>query len=189
MIQPPSYSAIFPAASGEHWHIVRAAESGEDWHPQARQLLFHWMRACGSDGQLPGRTTINHPGLDNLLPSLWMLDVERTPWRFRYRMAGAEFTAAIGREVGTGWYDELRPLAWIANRRRLITTARNGLPTWSRGPLPLEADVPASCGECDVENLILPLACDGVTVDSLLGITVPYKPDQAWRTAAPQAAQ
>lgn len=127
--------------------------------------------------------------LGDLVPHLWMLAIDRNPWRFRYRMAGASFTTLIGREVGSGWYDELRPLAWAANRTRLITTARNGIPTWRRGPMPLEDDAFDYNGWRPMENLMLPLAGDGITVDTILGITLPCQDEQDWRAATPLAAQ
>src|SRR3546814_11718366 len=52
-----------------------------------------------------------------------MLDIEREPgtqhaWRFSYRLAGTRFTALLGFEVTRQWYDEVRPLAYAANRTR-----------------------------------------------------------------------
>lgn len=180
-------SDSLPGIFGAGWHIVRAADRGDGWHPQVRALLYYWMRGCSNDGRLPGRQQIDRTELADQLPHMWMLDVERTPWRFRYRMAGAEFAASIGRTVGQDWYDELRPLAWAANRTRLITTARDGMPTWRRGPMPVEDDVYDVNGWREVENLMLPLATDGITVDTILGITLPYRPILL-RDSAPAAA-
>lgn len=188
MTQPSLISQSLPPVFGSGWHVVRAAERGNGWHPQVRQLLYYWLRGCGADGKLPSRQSIDRTELADLLPNLWMLDVEREPWRFRYRMAGAEFAASIGRTVGHDWYDELRPMAWTANRTRLITTARNGVPTWRRGPMPLEDDAFDFNGWSEVENLMLPLAGDGVTVDTILGITMPFRPILLWDDAA-MAAQ
>lgn len=174
-----------PALFGAGWHVVRAADRGDGWHPQVRELLYYWMRSCSNDGKLPGRQQIDRTELAELLPNLWMLDAEREPWRFRYRMAGCEFAASIGRSaVGHDWYDELRPMAWAANRTRLITTARDGMPTWRRGAMPLEDDAFDFNGWSEVENLMLPLAADGVTVDTILGITMPYRPILLWEQDA-----
>ncbi|WP_341896331.1 PAS domain-containing protein [Ferrovibrio terrae] len=154
---------------------MRAAESGDDWHPQVRHLLYHWLRSCSTDGRLPTRQLLECPGLTDLLPHLWLLDVDRNPWRFRYRMAGAAFTSLIGCTVGDSWYDEVRPQAWSANRSRLIATARDGMPTWRRGAAQQEADTYVS-NDREIENLMLPIASDGVTVDAILGITMPLQP-------------
>ena len=177
--------APLPSAFSEGWHVVRAAERGDAWHPQVRQMLYYWLRGCSADGRLPSRQLIDRTEISELLPNIWMLDVQREPWRFRYRMAGAEFAAAIGRStISNDWYDELRPMAWAANRTRLITTARNGVPTWRHGPMPVEDDAFDFNGWSEVENLMLPLAGDGVTVDTILGITMPYRPILLWDDAA-----
>lgn len=168
------------------WRVVRAAERGNDWHPQVRELLYYWMRKCTADGHLPSRQAFDRTELADLLPHMWMLDVQRNPWRFRYRMAGCAFAAAIGRTIGNDWYDELRPLAWAANRTRLITTVRDGIPTWRRGVMPMEDDNFEFNGWRDVENLMLPLAVDGITVDAVVGISLPMgRIDLPTETAPP----
>lgn len=168
---PPALPAILDAG----WHVVRAAERGNTWHPQVRALLYYWMRHCSGDGHLPSRQLIDRNEISELLPNMWMLEVHRQPWRFRYRMAGCAFAAAIGRTIGQDWYDELRPMAWAANRTRLITTARDGMATWRRGAVPVEDDAFDVNGWSEVENLMLPLASDGITVDTILGITMPLQ--------------
>ncbi|MEK9969680.1 MAG: PAS domain-containing protein [Ferrovibrio sp.] len=177
---PPAPRPVFDSG----WRVVRAAERGQDWHPQVRELLFYWMRKCSPEGQLPSRQLIDRTELAELLPHMWMLDVQRSPWRFRYRMAGAAFAASVGRTIGNDWYDEIRPLAWTANRTRLITTVRDGMPTWRRGAVPVEDDAFDFNGWSEVENLMLPLACDGITVDTVLGIAMPFRPIDLWEPAA-----
>ncbi|MFN3400421.1 MAG: TRAP transporter small permease subunit [Ferrovibrio sp.] len=114
MTQPFLISELPPVFDGS-WRVVRAAERGNHWHPQVRELLYYWMRNCTAEGHLPSRQSIDRIELSELLPRMWILDVERSPWRFRYRMAGAAFAASIGRTIGNDWYDELRPLAWAVN--------------------------------------------------------------------------
>ena len=188
MTPPRLPLADLPPVHDSGWRVVRAAERGNDWHPQARELLYYWMRKCNAEGHLPARRDIDRIELAALLPHLWMLDVHRNPWRFRYRMAGCDFAAFVGRPIGNDWYDELRPLAWAANRTRLITTVRDGMATWRRGAVPVEDDNFELNGWRDVENLMLPLAGDGINVDTVLGISLPYRPVDLWN-AAPLAAQ
>jgi len=179
MTQPFLISELPPVFDGS-WRVVRAAERGNHWHPQVRELLYYWMRNCTAEGHLPSRQSIDRIELSELLPRMWILDVERSPWRFRYRMAGAAFAASIGRTIGNDWYDELRPLAWAANRTRLITTVRDGMPTWRRGAMPMEDDNFEFNGWSEVENLMLPLANDGIHVDAVLGISIPYRTTDLW---------
>lgn len=188
MIPPLRSLSDLPPVYDGGWRVVRAAERGNDWHPLVRELLYYWMRKCNAEGHLPARQQIERTELAELLPHLWMLDVHRNPWRFRYRMAGPAFAAAIGRTIGNDWFDELRPLAWAANRTRLITTARDGMATWRRGAMPVEDDTFEVGGWTDVENLMLPLASDGINVDTILGIAILLRP-AALREDAPLAAR
>lgn len=164
------------AEPGTGWSVVRGDESAQGWHPHIRALLRYWGERR-SAGKLPSRAMIDPVELRSLMPYVWMLDVHRAPWRFRYRLAGTRFVAALGRDLTNRWYDEARPLAYTANRTRLITAARDGVATWRRGPMPLEDEngepLPLG-GWQEVENLMLPLAANGVDVDIIMGIAVPY---------------
>lgn len=187
---PPLLSFTdLPPVHDSGWRVVRAAEHGNHWHPQVRELLYYWMRRCGAEGHLPSRRHIDRVELAELLPYMWMLEVQRSPWRFRYCMAGSNFATYVGRPIDSDcWYDELRPLAWAANRTRLITTVRDGMPTWRRGAMPVEDDSFECNGWRDVENLMLPLAADGINADTVLGISLPYRPIDLWGPL-PQAAE
>lgn len=155
-----------PTRTGTGWQVVATPAPG--WHPHLRLLFGHWQSRC-HDGRLPSRAGVDPVGLRGILPWIWMLDVQRDPWRFRYRLAGTRFIAVLGFEVTQCWYDEVRPLAWAANRSRLYAVTHDGQPTWRRGPMPLE-----NGSWRDTENLMLPLAADGRTVDIVLGISVSY---------------
>lgn len=158
------------------WQVVGDHTDTTGWHPQVAALLCYW-RTRRPEGRLPSRNAVDPFSLRGILPCLWMLDIQRAPgqqhaWRFRYRLAGTRFTDLLGFEVTRRWYDEIRPLAYAANRTRLITVAQDAVPTWRRGPMPLED------GDWQqTENLMLPLAADGITADIILGISVRYTRD------------
>jgi hypothetical protein len=156
------------APSGGDWQVVGDWTDTTAWHPQVAALLCYW-RGRHAGGHLPSRHAVDPFSLRAILPCLWMLDVQRAPWRFRYRLAGTRFVELLGFEVTRRWYDEVRPQAYGANRTRLITVARDGVATWRRGPMPLET------GDWQqTENLMLPLAADGEKPDIILGISVRY---------------
>jgi hypothetical protein len=161
----------YPDAAPENgWLVVDDHTDTAGWHPQVGALLCYW-RTRRPAGRLPSRGAIDPFGLRALLPCLWMLDIEHAgaQWRFRYRLAGTRFVDLLGFEVTRRWYDEIRPLAYSANRVRLITVARDAVPTWRRGAMPLES------GDWQqTENLMLPLAGDGIHPDVILGISVRY---------------
>lgn len=185
----PNMSAAPPTIFGEGWHVVRAADRGLGWHPQVRKMLVHWLTLCSADGRLPARNIIDRTLLGDLLPYTWMLEVHRAPWRFRYRMAGPAFADFVGQDLTNQWYDEARPHAWSTNRLRLITTARDGMPTWRRGPVPQEDDLFEVRGWNALENLMLPLSDDGIQTDALLGISMPYSPIELWASPPAMAAE
>lgn len=185
MIMPPfQFSPVsLPAISGEGWHVVRAADRGLHWHPQVRELLFHWLRLCGADGHLPSVDAFDSALLGELQPYCWMLTAQRAPWRFRYHTVGVAFLDMLGLDIAGQWYDEARPMAWAANRLRLITTIRDGVPTWRRGRMPQEDRDTETGGWSEIENLMLPLAGDDPAGDVVLGISMPYRPIELWAEA------
>lgn len=181
IMQPlPLPPVALPAVAGEGWHVVRAADRGLHWHPQVRELLFHWLRLCGTDSHLPTAADFSSALLGELLPYTWMMDVQRAPWRFRYRMLGVAFADIINLDATGRWYDEVRPIAWSANRLRLITTVRDGVPTWRRGRMPQEDRNTETGGWTEIENLMLPLAGAAGGIDTVLGISMPYRPIELW---------
>lgn len=181
MMQPLQLPPVtLPAVSGEGWQVVRAADRGLHWHPQVRDLLFHWLRLCSAEGHLPSADAFDTALLGELQPYCWMLEVRRAPWRFRYRYAGVAFIDSVGVDVDGQWYDEARPIAWAANRLRLITTVRDGVPTWRRGRAPQEDMKTQPGGWAEIENLMLPLAGDNPAGDIVLGISMPYRPIELW---------
>lgn len=163
-------------AAGNGWQVVGDHTDTGSWHPQVAALLCYW-RTRRPEGRLPSRTAVDPFSLRGILPYMWMLDIERDParpeaYRFLYRLAGTRFVDLLGFEVTRQWYDRARPLAYAANRSRLITVARDGVITWRRGPMPLES------GDWQqTENLMLPLAADGITPDVILGISVRFDSD------------
>ena len=65
-------------------------------HPKIRRMIAHWESLAPGPGILPGRQHFDPIQVPDLLPHIWLIDVERGPMlRFRYRLLG---TALI---VGT----------------------------------------------------------------------------------------
>lgn len=78
------------------------------WHPRAQRLYGYW-RSIAPQGALPGRQHFDPMDVPDLLSCLWLLDVQRDPFRLRYRLAGTAIVEAIGREVTGQWLDEAHP--------------------------------------------------------------------------------
>jgi hypothetical protein len=151
------------------WTEHRIEDDRSGWHPFVRRFYEYWL-AVAPPGRLPGREHIKPEELVPLLPRIWMLDVFRDPLRFRYRLVGTEIVRSVHRELTGMWLDEAQPESVrnpiLSDRYRFI--AETGRPTWRRGPTHWHRDPMHRV----IENCLLPLANDGVTVDKIIAFTV-----------------
>lgn len=144
------------------------------WHPRTKRLYQHWLSIHPSD-RLPGRQHFDPVAVPDLLPGLWLLDVERRPFRLRYRLVGTNIVQAIGREVTGMWLDDAHP--HVRNDpsffSRYERAAESRKPMWRLGKPRLWSHKEFN----NVENLLLPFARDGTAVDMLMAFTVIYRTD------------
>jgi hypothetical protein len=144
------------------------SEPAPHWHSKIAQFFLYW-RSIHPPNRLPGRVHLDPLAIPALLPGIWLLDVQHEPFRLRYRLAGTETVEAIGTEVTGRWMDEVNPQLTrderYLDRYRRIVAQR--LPSWRRGPPLLMSQRVRT-----IENLVVPLASDGNTVDMLAGLTV-----------------
>lgn len=147
----------------------RHPEPDPDWHPHVRTIYLHW-RAMHPPGALPGRQHFDPLAVARFLPGIWLLDVQLYPFRLRYRLVGTRMVEGIGRDVTGQWMDEAHPelVANPAYLARYLAVCETGTPSWRRGraQLAIRADFQT------LENLLLPLASDGQTVDMILAFTL-----------------
>lgn len=144
------------------------SEPASHWHVKIARFFRYWRSIHPAAG-LPGRQHLDPLDIPSLLPGIWLLDIQREPFRLRYRLAGTETVEAIGSEVTGRWMDEVNPRPLLddsyLDRYRVIVAQH--LPSWRRGPPLLMSKRVRT-----IENLVVPLAADGVTVDMLAGLTV-----------------
>lgn len=137
----------------------------EQWHPAVLRFYEHWESIhppCG----LPGRRHFDPAAVPELLPWVWMLDVYREPLRFRYRLVGTEVVDCHRKELTGLWLDEAHPHlrddpVFFERYRRVVVT---GKPSWRRGQPRMNMDHEYRI----VENVVLPLADDGKTIDVVI---------------------
>lgn len=150
------------------------------WHPKIRRFFDYWQAKHSvpkhSGGGLPGRQNIDPLDIPELLPNIWLLDVQHEPFRLRYRLVGTGIVEARGRDQTGQWLDEAHPelASDPAYLERYKAVVESGKPSWRRGQ-------PRFWFHADfglIENLILPLAADGAHIDMLMILTVMY-----WREA------
>lgn len=129
-----------------------------------RRLHAYWSGLCHG-GKLPRRSELAPDAIKDLLPNLMIVDVERAPLRFRYRLVGTkvveyngvEFT---GRYLGEiGWPEEAELLAGYAG----VVESRSpifGSLSWGL--------LDGGFGRCEFARL--PLSEDGSEVSQILAI-------------------
>ena len=71
---------------------------------EQRQLFEYWLERAG-DAPMPARRDIRPADIPHLLPNISLIDIQRSPWRLRFRLAGTRVRDIYDREV-TGLYLE-----------------------------------------------------------------------------------
>jgi hypothetical protein len=143
------------------------------WHERVARLYAHWRALHPAPGTLPGRRHFDPVQLRGLLGSIWMLDVQREPFRLRYRLFGTNLVETFGADFTGRWYDEARPALRASGDERYRRMADTGRATWRRGRPVLAVDPHWHT----TENVMLPMAEDGRTVDMLLCMSIYYGHD------------
>lgn len=176
---PPAHSTTealaessLPALSIE----ASGDESSRDgWHPRLKRLYDYWKAIHPARG-LPGRQEFDPSAVPDLLPNLWILDVQHEPFRLRFRLVGTSIVCSAPGGITGQWLDDVRPeirdIPGFLDRHRAVVETKK--PSWRRGASRFQHDVPFA----SLENLFLPLARDGERVDMILAATVYYRYDR-----------
>jgi hypothetical protein len=149
---------------------VRSVSVPGDADPKIKPILAYWQSRCPMDDRLPARHHLNPVELselaDGILHHVWLLDVERDPLRFRVRLLVGALTAAGGPGAPGQYVDEFDTGGEMT--AKLVAMCQDRRPVFKRGAPTLPHAPDAQL----LENVALPLANDGVTVDMILGCTV-----------------
>lgn len=142
-----------------------------DW--RIRRLYDYWRSVHPASGGLPGRQHIDPAAISELLPWLWMVDVERNPLRFRYRLVGTEQVSVMEADLTGRYLDEAHPRFLSSlTYPQYPAAAEHAEVGYHRGPPTFHINK----DYVSIERLLLPLAKDGQEVDKLLAITVYHRP-------------
>ncbi|MFN4166495.1 MAG: hypothetical protein ACK4GK_18120 [Ferrovibrio sp.] len=143
-----------------------------DSHPLIRRAHEYWLNIHPPGGGLPGRTRLDPTAVPSLLPHVWLVDVQREPLRFRYRLLGTAIRRVTesGATVVGRWIDEVDP-AFAPGHPRFAAfaeVAEQGRPGYRKG-----APVyPPGLEHLTIERIFLPLAADGSHVDMLFCLSL-----------------
>lgn len=137
----------------------------DDCHPKVRMICDYWRSVHPEGGGLPGRQHIDPVHIPSLLPNIWLIDVAREPYRFRFRLVGTQVVDYAGEDNTGKWFDERLP---DFNPEVLIDVVESAKPSWSRGRSVMRPEK----NYYELERVRLPLASDGRTVDMIMSLTV-----------------
>jgi hypothetical protein len=136
--------------------------------PILRQGVAYWNAKCG-ERMMPARTDLDPAEMIAILPHVILIDVLREPLDFRYRLIGT-ITEEHMAEPYTG-----RRLSEISHQRapsRIWSCCERVVESQQ----PLRSDIPYVGPKQDfttIEDIMLPLASDGATVDMIF-VVVEY---------------
>jgi hypothetical protein len=136
----------------------------EPRHPGLAELYAYW-RAKKGERPAPRRADLDPVEIAPLLPFVTLVDVERAPLRFRYRLVGTAIVRNVGDDFTGRYLDSLTRLsrrdAMAAEFARVVDSAMPAVSVW---------DYTRGDGRrLRYERLIMPLMADGATVDMLFG--------------------
>jgi hypothetical protein len=133
-------------------------------HDELKQLYAYWLAKKGTR-RAPSRADIDPLEIAPLLPYVALVDVERAPLRFRYRLIGTEIVRNVGDDFTGRYLDSFTRLsnrdAMAAEFACVADTAEPAVSLWDYSR--------ADGRHVRYERLVLPLMGDGATVDMLFG--------------------
>ncbi len=123
----------------------------------------YWQRKC-RNGRLPARADIDPAEITDLLPFTILLDVHRDPWDFRFRLIGTGIAYHLTSDWTGKWMSDI---AFMQAPSQIwdncIAAAQGNEPYMSQTPY-----VGPHKDFYRADDIILPLARNGETVDMLL---------------------
>lgn len=127
--------------------------------------LYDYWQEQRRDRRMPSRRDLDPVDLPRQLANLMLIDVEREPLRFRYRLVGTRVVDASDEDRTGAYFDGI---AFFATNpivmEQYSEVLEGGKPLFSLEPFKNFVNG----ATYQVDRLILPLSTDGETVDMLL---------------------
>jgi hypothetical protein len=128
--------------------------------------LHGWWQAHRGPSGIPDRTAVDPVALKDLLPNLFIAEVEHAPFRIRYRLVGTKAVQITGFDITGRYLDELlsgQPdVPWMDYYRIAYD---------SREPLLGSVVVPAAAGGTfSYEFGLFPIAQGGTSVEQFIAL-------------------
>jgi hypothetical protein len=132
---------------------------------RVHRLHEYWRSKAGADGAVPRRRDIDPIDLPDLLPNLMLLDVERDPLRFRYRLVGTRVVDFSYHDFTGTYLDEA---GWVEEKgftRAFTDTVDQRKPTGGSYVWELRSGAPGIC-----EFALFPLRGEQDEIRQILAI-------------------
>jgi len=139
--------------------------------PRIQEISQYWASLSRSLNGIPLRSDFDPLDLRrSLLPHIWMVDIEYTPERFRFRLCGTHLVHALGFDPTGRYYDEVfTGFSKTKTHEALLQVSRTGQGSWRSGDPNLEFpnhDIKA------LERVFLPLTKHGIRTDIVLACSI-----------------
>lgn len=132
---------------------------------RVQRLYEYWCAKAGPDGAVPRRRDIDPTELPGLLPNLMLLDVERNPLRFRYRLVGTRVVDFSYHDFTGTYLDEA---GWVEEKgftRAYTDAVTEGKPAYGFYLWELRSGVPGTC-----EFALFPLSDEQGEISHVLAL-------------------
>lgn len=153
--------------------MVSSAAVPPDCDARIARVLGYWRSIHPAPDRLPGRQHVEPTLLSDVLRWIWLVDVQRAPMRFRYRLVGTGHREVIGKDLTGRWIDEAFPDFPRMQGYADFLAVAGGEPSYCRR----RPEFPVGEKYVSMERLLLPLARDGVSVEMMLGVTLYTRAD------------
>ncbi|MHA1537085.1 MAG: PAS domain-containing protein [Alphaproteobacteria bacterium] len=149
------------------------------------ESVHGYWRGCAGANPMPARRDID-PVIDlgSLVENLILIDVERDPLRFRFRLVGTVVVELVGADMTGMYLDEAveteEQIALIQTDCEAIVNLGQAMVSQVRFPFG------NARGNIDYECLLMPLSDDAKNVNMILGVSAPV--DSGVRPAPAKAS-
>ena len=135
---------------------------------EIQNIVRYWLSIHRGE-ELPDRRQIDPAEIHSVLPGIALVDVVRSPFRFRFRLLGERMTTYHGRNFAGQWLDEIFPhFNDTTTLDDFITVAEQAVVSYRLG-LPL---LTYEKSFIEMERVFLPFRNGGSTVDLVLAYTI-----------------
>jgi hypothetical protein len=164
--------SIVPVRKPMQDGVVATRLSLADISHETLQRMHAYWQGKGREGKLPGRQDIDPLDFPWALGLVCLLDVQRNPLAFRYRLDGTTIAERHGADFTGRTTDEVRPDFYAAMlRKHFSEVAETRRATLHRISIRHGGQAKTYL------RLALPLASDGVTVDMIMTVSDRINPD------------